>query len=42
MGRFTGISWDTGDQFTFKLWSEPGGDWTKVSKFVRNVVRPRD
>ena len=41
MGRFIGIAWDTGDLFTFKVWSEPDGDWKKGREFVRNVVRPR-
>ena len=42
MGRFLGIAWDTGDQFTFKVWSEPNHDWTKGREFVRNVVRTRN
>ena len=42
MGRFIGIAWDTGDLFTFKVWSEPYGDWKKGLEFVRNVVRARD
>ena len=41
MGRFLGIAWDTGDLFTFKVWSEPDGDWRKGQEYVRNVVRPR-
>ena len=41
MGRFLGIAWDTGDLFTFKVWSEPGGDWSKGSEMTRNVVRAR-
>ena len=41
MGRFLGIAWDTGDLFTFKVWTEPGGDWTKGSEMTRNVVRAR-
>ena len=42
MGRFIGIAWDTGDLFTFKVWSEPNGDWKKGQEFIRNVVRTRD
>ena len=42
MVRFLGIAWDTGDQFTFRVWSEPDGDWTKGSEFTRNVVRARN
>ena len=42
MGRFIGIAWDTGDLFTFKVWSEPDGNWKKGREFVRNVVRARD
>ena len=41
MGRFIGIAWDTGDLFTFKVWSEPDGDWRKGQEYVRIVVRPR-
>ena len=40
MGRFLGIAWDSGDLFTFKVWSEPDGKWQKGGEFVRNVVRP--
>lgn len=42
MARFLGIAWDTGDLFTFRLWSEPDGDWTKGREFTRNVVRDRN
>ena len=41
MARFLGIAWDSGDQFTFKVWSEPDGDWSKGGEFTRNVVRAR-
>ena len=41
MGRFLGIAWDTGDAFTFKVWSEPDGKWQAGSEFTRNVVRTR-
>ena len=41
MGRFLGIAWDTGDLFTFKVWSEPDGDWKNGGKFTRNVVQTR-
>ena len=27
MGRYLGIAWDTGDLFTFQVWSEPNGKW---------------
>jgi hypothetical protein len=39
-GRFLGIAWDYGDQFTFTIWTEPGGDWRKGRELVRNIVRP--
>ena len=42
MGRFLGIAWDTGDLFTFKVWSEPNGKWQDGREFVRNVVRTRN
>ena len=38
MGRFLAIAWDSGDLFTFKVWSEPDGKWQKGGEFVRNVV----
>jgi len=41
MARFIGIAWESGDHFTFKVWSEPDGDWTKGREFTRNVVRNR-
>ena len=41
MGRFLGIAWDTGDLFTFKVWSEPEGRWQDGMEYTRNVVRPR-
>ena len=41
MGRFLGIAWETGDQFTFKVWSEPNGDYSQGREFIRNVVRAR-
>ena len=40
-GRFIGIAWDSGDMFTFKIWTEPDGDWTKGLELVRNIVRSR-
>ena len=42
MGRFLGIAWDTGDLFTFKVWSEPDGRWKKGQELVRNVVHTRN
>ena len=42
MGRFLGIAWDTGDLFSFKVGSEPNGDWRQGREFIRNVVRTRD
>ena len=38
MGRFLSIAWDTGDAFTFKVWSEPDGKWQTGREFTRNVV----
>ena len=40
MYRFIIIAWEKGDQFTFKIWSEHGGDWSKVQEYTPNVVRP--
>ena len=28
-GRFLGIAWNHGDAFTYRIWTEPDGDWTK-------------
>ena len=39
-GRFLGIAWDSSDQFTFKLWTEPDGNWKQGGELVRNIVRP--
>eukprot|EP00957_Ditylum_brightwellii_P094115 7165323-Ditylum_brightwellii.AAC.1 len=36
LGRFVGITWDAGDEFTFKLWTEPNGNWKEGSKLTRN------
>ena len=41
MARFIGIAWESGDQFTFKVWSEPKGTWKGGREFVRNVVQRR-
>ena len=41
MARFIGIAWESGDHLTFKVWSEPDGDWTKGREFTRNAVRSR-
>ena len=40
-GRFLGIAWDTGDQFTFYVWTDHDGDWKNGSELTRNIVRPR-
>ena len=37
-----GIAWETGDIFTFRVWSEPNGRWQDGQEFTRNVVRTRD
>ena len=42
MGRYLGIAWETGDQFTFKVWSEPDGDYKQGREYTRNVVRNRN
>ncbi len=42
MGRFLGIAWDSGDLFTFRVWSEPNGKWQDGQEYTRNVVRLRD
>ena len=39
-GRFLGIAWDSGDAFTFKVWTEKDG-WTKGRELTRNIVRAR-
>ncbi len=41
MARFLGIAWDSGDEFTFKIWSEPDGDWRKGREYTCNVVCAR-
>ena len=41
-GRFIGIAWDSGDQFTFYVWTEPDdGGWNKGQELTRNLIRPR-
>ncbi len=40
-GRFVGIAWNHGDAFTYRIWSEPNGDWTKGRELIRNVVKTR-
>ena len=40
-GRFTGIAWDHGDVFTYRIWSLPEGDWTRGCELTWNVVKPR-
>ena len=40
-GRFLGIAWDSGDAFTFKIWTEVDGDWNKGRELTRNIVRVR-
>lgn len=40
-GRFLGIAWDSGDRFTYIVWTEPDGDWKNGGELVRNIVRPR-
>ena len=39
--RFIGIAWDHGDPFTYRVWTEPNGDWKKGTELIRNFVRPR-
>ena len=36
-----GIAWDSGDQFTFKIWTELDWKWNDRTELVRNVVRFR-
>ena len=38
---FIGIAWESGDAFTYRVWTEPEGDWKKGQELIRNVVRPR-
>ena len=40
-GRFIGIAWDSGDQFTYKVWTEPDWKWQDGVELVRNILRPR-
>ena len=41
-GRFIGIAWDLGDQFTFYVWMEPDdGGWNKGQELTHNIIRPR-
>ena len=41
-GRFLGIAWHSGDDFTFKIWTEPDGKgWKGGRELVRNIVRAR-
>ena len=39
--RFIGIAWESGDAFTYRVWTEPGGVWKNGQELIRNVVRPR-
>ena len=41
MGRFIGIAWDTGDMFTFKVWSEPDGKWKNGQELTSNIIITR-
>ena len=38
---FLGIAWNSGDQFTFKIWTEENGNWNQGRELIRNIVRPR-
>ena len=38
-GRFLGIAWDSGDQFTFKVWAS-SHDCKDGRELIRNIVRP--
>ena len=41
-GRFIGIAWDSGDEFTYKIWTEPDDKgWENGQELVRNVIRAR-
>ena len=40
-GRFLGIAWDSGDAFTFRVWTEPDGSWLEGGELTRNIVRAR-
>lgn len=40
--RFLGPAWDTGDPFTYYIWTEPDSKgWKGGSELIRNVIRPR-
>ena len=38
MARFIRIAWESGDHFTFKVWSEPDGDWMEGHEFTSEIV----
>ena len=38
---FIGIAWNTGDAFTYLVWTEPNRDWRQGKELVRNYIRPR-
>eukprot|EP00957_Ditylum_brightwellii_P204465 15339393-Ditylum_brightwellii.AAC.1 len=38
--HFVGTAWDSGDDFTFKVWTEPDGKWKKGSELMQNVIQP--
>ena len=40
-GRFLGIAWDSGDQFTFRIWIDHDDDYNNGRELIRNIVRPR-
>ena len=41
-GRWIGIAWNHGDDFTYKIWTTPGNDWKRGREIFRNVVMRRE
>ena len=40
-GRWIGIAWNHGDDFTYRIWTTPENDWRKGREIIRNVVMCR-
>ena len=32
--RFIGIAWESGDALTYRVWTEPTGDWKKGQELI--------
>ena len=42
IGRWIGIAWNHGDDFTYKIWTTPDNDWKQGREIIRNVVMRRE